>query len=112
MKIKGLDAITKDLKKLEKNINQVSGENSVQFSEMFTYEFMHENTNIDSIDDFFRCAGLEVETQEDFKNLNEKILDEAVVKFTSFSSWKEMFNEAGKEYVEKRIFEGIKVVKK
>lgn len=90
----------------------MSGTQSIPFNEIFSYNFMHTNTNIDSIDEFFECAGIVIQTQEDFQELEERILDEAVVKFTTFNSWEEMIQLASKEYVNGKLFDGVKGVKR
>ena len=107
MKIKGLDKLQKKIKKLEKNIKKMDGYNSIPFNELFSYEFMSENTNFDSIADFFRGSGIEANTQKEFQELDERILDDAVVRFTKYSSWDEMIHEAGVIYVHKQLLEGV-----
>ena len=102
--MKGLEG----LEKLVKNLKNISKEQKVDFGELFSYDFMQENTNIDSINDFFEVANITVETQEDFRNLDETILNEAVLKFTRFSSWNEMSSKAGRVYFEKTMFKGLK----
>lgn len=87
----------------------MNGYNSISFSELFSYEFMSENTNFDSIQEFFQNADIQVNNQEEFQELNERILDDAVVRFSQFSSWDEMLHEAGTTYVHKKLFEGVKV---
>ncbi len=108
MKIKGLDKLQNKLKILEKNAKKTDGHNSIPFNELFSYEFMNENTNFDSISDFFRNTGIEVNTQEEFQELDERILDDAVVRFSQFNSWDEMVHEAGAVYIHKKLFEGVK----
>ena len=62
VKIQGLEEMKKNLKKLEDNAKKNSGTQSVSFDKMFSYDFMHNNTNVDSIDEFFQCARLKIET--------------------------------------------------
>ena len=109
MKIKGLDKLQKNIKKLEQNAKKMDGDNSIPFNELFSYEFMNKNTNFDSIDDFFRSSGIEVNSQEELQELDERILDDAVVRFTQYSSWDEMIHEAGAVFFKKQLFEGVKL---
>ncbi|MGO2118505.1 MAG: hypothetical protein ACTH29_06175 [Fusobacterium sp.] len=109
MKVKGLDSLTKDIKKLEKNAKSLNGYNSIPFNDLFSYEFMSENTNFDSIEEFFRGAGIEVNIQEEFQELDERVLNDAVVRFTQYSSWDEMAHEAGALYIKRKLFEGVKL---
>lgn len=109
MKIKGLDKLQKEIKKLEENAKKMDGHNFIPFNELFSYEFMSKNTNFDSIDDFFRGANVEINTQEEFEELDERVLDDAVVRFTQYSSWDEIIHEAGAIYVQEQLFDGVKL---
>ena len=108
MKIKGLDKLQKKFKTLDRNAKKIDGYHSIPFEELFSYDFMSENTNFDCVREFFQSAGIEINTQEEFQELDERILDDAVVRFTQFSSWDEMAHEAGKLYIHQKLFEGVK----
>jgi len=87
---------------------------------------MEKYSDFKTIDEMFNNEGLTIETEEDFKALDEKILDKVVRKHTrppcptmwghhlmdengisyfqsSFRSWTEMLNKAAEEYMGKEI---------
>ena len=101
VKIQGLNNILKDLEKIKKNLKENVGEQSISFNEIFSYEFMNKNTNVNSIDEFFLNAGINVGIQGE---LDEDVLDEYVVNFTHFPSWDELKATAAKEFFSKKIF--------
>ena len=101
VKMDGFDDLQKFFKNLEKKAKDASGEAS--FSELFNPDFMTAFTNFKSIDEFFEKSPFDINTQEDFENLNESELDNYVKENTRFSSWEEMMNEAGKRYIAKKL---------
>lgn len=103
IKMKGFGKLQNSLKKLENNVKKISNEGKIPFVELFNYDFMHKNTNFDSIDDFFKYSDIEIESQEDFSKLGEETLDKAVIKFTRFSTWEEMLKKA----IEEHLFKGV-----
>ena len=70
---------------------------------------MHHNTNFDSIYTLFENADIKAQTQEEFNNLDETILNEAIIRFTDFDSWEEFLNEAGVTYLQNNLFKGVKL---
>lgn len=69
---------------------------SVSFDELFTDQFMHANTSINSLSDFFDT--LNIKTQEEFQDYPSDKLDAFVKKSTDFDSWEEMQQSAANEY--------------
>lgn len=103
-KIKGLDKLTKDLKRLEKNTKELSKKKSVTFDELFTRKFMRTNTRFSSIDELLSDCGYGDLSQEEFESIPEKELDVKISERTKFKSWQEMLNAAGADYVSAKLW--------
>lgn len=95
---KGFDDFAK---KLQKKIDQVSGEKSLET--IFSESFMRKYTEFNNIQEFFDKSPFKIETQEDFDNLDQAELDKYVRKFTRFGSWAAMKQKAGEEYFAKHL---------
>ncbi len=109
LKIKGLKKFESEFKKLKSNNKKLQNTTQVSFSDLFSIDFMKNNTNFDNINDFFYYFNIKVNNQVEFNLLDEALLDEAVNRFTDFNSWEEMVDEANLKYIEKKLFEGIKL---
>lgn len=96
MKIKGLDDFENKLSKLSNNAKSISGTSKVPFDELFTTDFMKNNTNYNSISDFLYASPEKISSEEEFHNADGEILDSFVAEQTSFASWEEMFVSATK----------------
>lgn len=91
------------LKKLQKNLNDLSKKKEISFGELFPPSFMRRYTRASSIDEFVQKCGFKVETIEDFKAIPDEDFDTYVKESTVFSSWKEMEEKAYEEYIRKAL---------
>ncbi len=92
----------KQFKKIQESIeDEVNG--NVSFEELFDLGFMDKNTNFDSFEALLKHYGFVVNSQEDFESLDETALDNAIAESSCFTSWKEMYESAGQEYVYKKL---------
>ncbi|MFL2063928.1 hypothetical protein ACEN4E_09420 [Latilactobacillus sakei] len=92
----GFDDIQKMLDDQLKKAESLNN-SSVSFDELFTDQFMHDNTSINSLSDFFDA--LNIKSQEEFQDFPTDKLDTFVKKSTNFDSWEEMRQSAANEYV-------------
>ncbi|MDQ0222278.1 hypothetical protein [Streptococcus moroccensis] len=102
-KIKGLVDFQKNLDKLSKNAQALSGEHDYSFDEIFSDRFMSENTNFKTIQEFLLSSPENISNPEDFKNADEAIIDTFVSQQTKFSTWREMMTEASKTLLTNRL---------
>lgn len=98
MKIDGLENY---LDNLQKSIESLNGPVSVTV--LFPEEFMKANTNFENFSEFLDAGGFKFESQEDFNNIPEDVLNQHVAKTTKFSTWDEMKQCAGTEYIKKNL---------
>lgn len=103
IKISGFDELERELTKLSNNTTELASTSSVSFGELFTSEFMKKHTQFNTLDDFFKAGKLDIQSQEDFKAIPDNVLDKHVVLYTNFSSWQEMLDTAGSEYVKHKL---------
>lgn len=100
---KGMDSLQKQLDGMIRKANALDGENKVKFSELFSGEFMRKNTSYNSINDFFDATGLKVDSQQDFDDLSEDVLDVKVQQLTKYKTWKDFAGEAAADYFTKKL---------
>ena len=101
--IDGFDELHRNLDKLRKNIESLSGEHEVSFTELFPSGFMARYTNFTSFDDLLTQSGFKVETREDFANIPDAAWDAFIASTTRFVNWEEMQQKAFEEYLQKTV---------
>lgn len=90
-----------ELKKFQKQVEQLSKTTSIDINELFTNNFMVRNTNFSNQDDFFNACN--IYTQEDLEEIPDSEMDKLVKKFTKFNSWQDMLDESAIEYISKKL---------
>lgn len=91
------------LDKLKKNIEEVSGTNTYNLSDILTDDFIRTNTTFGSYDDMIDESGLVLnETTAEDMYLNEE-LNAFIKANTKFENFKDMVSLAAQEYVAKRV---------
>lgn len=91
MKIEGLDKLSKDIKKLNKNYNA---------SEILNNLFMSKNTCFNSYDAFMDAGGWDV---PNFEDIPQDELDEHTRNNSKFPNFQEMVNQASFEFAKKKL---------
>lgn len=91
------------LRDVQRKAEQLDGEHSVSFAELFQDEFMLRNTDFPSVHAMFEASGFRVDTTEDFAAIPEEEWDEFVRERTRFSSWDEMKGAAVQEWAKRRM---------
>lgn len=92
-----LDKIAKKAKKYEQGVE-------LEFSDLFSTPFMQQNSDFNSIEEFFEKSPFEFSNQEEFSNINLEQLDNYVNENTNFSNWEEMKSSAAAKLVLKDLF--------
>ena len=92
-----------NLDKIKNKINKLDGNGKVRFRDIFTAEFMENNTDFNSINQMFKQSDFEIRNEEDFNNLDENKLNCYVAENTDFSDWDEMTEKAISEWVKKEL---------
>lgn len=88
---------------LKKNISKISGNNSIPLNELFSPNFMSENSACKSIDELFKKSEIEINSLGDFKNLSQSTLDAIARSFTKFNSWNEFMEKAVANWVSNQL---------
>lgn len=96
------DALRK-LRDLQRKAEQLDGQHSVPFVELFPDEFMLRNTEFASIDSMFQLSGFTVKSSEDFAAIPDEAWDRFVQERTRFASWDEMKSAAVQEWATRRL---------
>lgn len=100
VKITGEDDLKKSLQNLAKRAEQAAKPETFDGFDVFTDEFMRENTKSNSLNTFL--AELGVTDEASYEALPQEKLEEKVKSETSFDSWQDMFEHAA---VEKKLSE-------
>lgn len=98
--VNGFDESFKELNKLSKDADKISGNNQVSFDELFTNSFMGKYTNFTNFDDFVTNSGFDF---SDIESIPDSELDNFVSNNTSFSNWKKMLTKASEIWTIKKF---------
>ncbi|WP_319372300.1 hypothetical protein [uncultured Ilyobacter sp.] len=80
----------KGLFELESALKEINDKNEIRkYKEIFSENFMIENTQFDDIEDFFYFGRIEIKAVEEYSTVDMWMIDEAVDKYTDFSTWEE-----------------------
>lgn len=101
IRITGLDEMQVKLQQIQRRAENLSG--SASFDELFPPEFMREHTDFTEIGELIKASGYEVNSAEDFKQIPDAEWDALIAARTRFRSWEEMQQQAGQEYVVRRL---------
>ncbi len=97
-----MDNTKKQLKGIENRINKdILGE--VEYSKIFTKEFMTRNSEFKTIEELLKCCHNNIDTNKDYERIPVEILDKVVKEKSKFNSWEEMKNKAAVEYTKKEL---------
>ncbi len=96
--IEGFDELNRKLEELGKTAEELDGEQSISFEELFPETFMSANTGFETITQMIEDSGYKVESTEDFKQIPDNEWDAFVSNHTHFQDWKEMLNQAASEW--------------
>lgn len=103
VKITGFDKLEKELNRIKRNAEALSGTKEVSFAELFTPGFMSQNTAVSSFDAFLEAGGYQVNSKEDFEAIPDEEFDAYVRENTRFTSWQDMLQSAVNAYVVKKM---------
>jgi len=98
--IKGLDKLQKEIKKLERKGKSIGGKRQVKLTELLTDSFIRNNSDYNSLQNMVDSFPREIDSEKDFES---KEWDEFVRTESKFNSWEEMLQEAGDDWVKKKL---------
>lgn len=101
-KITGLDEAMKKLNDLQRKAEAINKQ-SVPVGEVLTPAFLLRHTPFGSADEMYQASGFKIETPEDFAAIPNEDWDAFIRSISSFSDWKSMLNEAGKEWAAQKL---------
>ena len=99
----GTGKLSNQLHELTRSVEKLEGENKVPLSELLTSEFVSRYTDFESFDEMVAQGDWEVKTEQDLEEIPEHELDLFVKKHSVFSSFEEMTQVAGKEWVSDQL---------
>lgn len=94
------------LKKFKKKIEKATEMKPATFEELFIPEFMIQNTEYKTLEEFFDSCG--IQTDDDFSSIPQEKLDDFVKLHSKFSSFEEMAQAAAMPVMANRIKEALK----
>ena len=90
------------LKKITDEIESLAS-SEVSLGELLDFGFLDKNADVGTLNELFKANDIAVKDIDDLEALDIKVLDKAVEKSTSFTTWDEMLKKAGEEYTLKRL---------
>ncbi|WDL98492.1 hypothetical protein [Alicyclobacillus sp. ALC3] len=98
IRVDGLDDMRRELDDLSRKAQQLDGEQTVSFAELFPPEFVQRHSALNNMQELVEKSGFPIETQEDFTSIPNEKWDEYIRASTDFSDWETMWGEAAKQY--------------
>ena len=102
--MQGIDELKRKLDVFAANARELHGEHQLPITELLTDDFMHRHTKYGSFQAMVDQSPFRVESSTDFEAIPDAEWDTYVQVNTSFAGWQAMLEEAGKEYVQKKLF--------
>ncbi|HFQ4950291.1 hypothetical protein ACSTDZ_20250 [Vibrio vulnificus] len=104
IKVKGFDEIHNRLNNIKNGLQELSGQKQIPISDLFTSDFMKtECPSFASIDDLLTSGGFQFSTKEEFEAIEKESLDQFIATNTKFANWDEVFAEAVKLYIKRKL---------
>lgn len=103
IEFRGLDQVKKKLNDIKERAEELNGNHTVSFSELFNHEFMAEYSQYQSMQELMDKSGFTINNQEDFAAIPDDQWDEYIRKVTKFENWKEMQQTAASKWAAKKM---------
>jgi hypothetical protein len=103
LKIQGLDKLRRQLDDLSRKAGALNGTHSVPLDQMLTPAFMVRHTGFSDVDTFFGAGGFTVNSRSDLEAIPDAELDEWVRRNSKFSSWGQLLETAGSQWVSGKL---------
>lgn len=97
IKVKGLDALQRELKRMADKAKELEGEHTVPLSKLLTPEFLASISTYNSYEEFMEMLG--IESNEDLEDMDDSELNLKVSEISQFDTWQDLLNAATEEYI-------------
>lgn len=97
-----------NLKKLQKNMNDLSNTQAVPLTEIMNESFIAACSKFSSLEELIEASGFKVESKEDFEAIPNDEWEAFICSNTSYESWLEMQQCAGAEFTKAQLLKGLK----
>lgn len=88
------------LEEMLQRVEDLKGQHRIPANEVFTPDFMQQNTSSEDLAEFLNTGGFEVGEEEGLEAaVSEDALDRHVRETTSFDSWEDMKEDAEKAWI-------------
>lgn len=95
--------LIRKLQDVTRRAEELDGQHSVPFTELFHDEFMLRSTDFPSIQDMFSASDFQLSSTEDLAAIPDGEWDAFVRDSTRYDSWEEMKSAAVREWVTRRL---------
>lgn len=109
MRMEGLDQLQRKLKRIEENIDKISGSRTIPIQELLNDEFMKEHTKYQTCQEMFDESPFKIESQADFDVIPDDQWNVYIRLNTKFSDWNGMLEEAAKEMIKRELSQGLRL---
>jgi hypothetical protein len=101
-KIDGFDDLSKQLKKISKQVEKES-QYSGELSEILNDNFIGRNTNFNSYQEFMQSLPIDISEEENLQSIENTLLDTHILEQSKFSTWNKLINTAAEEFMAERL---------
>ena len=109
MRMEGSDQLQRKLKRIEENIDPISGSRTIPIQELLNDEFMKGNTNYQTCQEMFDESPFKIESHTDFDVIPDDQRNAYISLNTKFSDWNGMLEEAAKEMIQRELSQGLRL---
>jgi len=86
------------LKKLQQNINAISGQHEIAITELMTDSFIQQHSKFNNFQALIDSSGI-----KNTKEIGNEFFSNFIASHTTFISWDEMLKVAGTEYTKRKL---------
>ncbi len=101
IEISGLDEALENIEKIEKNVEETSGEHNISVAKLLIDDFMKKYTQFSSLDEMEKKCEGKIDPELKFKNNEE--WNNFINETSEFDDWQSMVNKAAGEYTIRKI---------
>ncbi len=98
----------KNLDKLKKNLEGISGMSEVKLVDLMNSEFITKCSKYSSLEELFAASGFKIESKEDFAKIPDDEWDAFICTCTTHENWLEMQKVAAASYAKAALLKDLK----
>src|SRR5687768_10010762 len=103
IRLRGFDEMRRKLHDLGTRAERLHGEHEIDFTDLFTTDFVRRFTDFLTLDELFAASGFKIASTADFEKIPADQWNAFIQQNTLFGSWQEMQEKAMGEWMARRV---------